>query len=90
MHFLLAAGGTAGHINPALAAAQRLLHSHPDCKISYIGNRAGMEARLVPQAKASRRFNTGNLYFLAARASAIIPPITAPCMDSPPCLIFKI
>ena len=50
MHILLAAGGTAGHINPALAAAQRLLHSHPDCKISYIGNRAGMEARLVPQA----------------------------------------
>ena len=50
MHILLAAGGTAGHINPALAAAQRLLQSHPDCKISYIGYRPDMDARLVLQA----------------------------------------
>ena len=34
MHILLAAGGTAGHINPALAGAQRLLDSPPPCKIS--------------------------------------------------------
>lgn len=47
MHILFAGGGTAGHINPALAVAQFLKAKHPDAKISYIGKKGGMEERLV-------------------------------------------
>lgn len=47
MHILFAGGGTAGHINPALAVAQYVVKKHPDAKISYIGKKGGMEERLV-------------------------------------------
>ena len=47
MHILFAGGGTAGHINPALAVAGYIVKKHPDAKISYIGKKGGMEERLV-------------------------------------------
>ncbi len=50
MHILFAGGGTAGHINPALAVAQYVKKMHPDAKISYIGKNGGMEERLVKNA----------------------------------------
>ena len=43
-------GGTAGHINPALAAAGYLRSKQPDAEILYVGNKGGMEERLVPAA----------------------------------------
>ncbi len=50
MHIILAGGGTAGHINPALAIATEIQARHPDAKILYVGTKNGMESRLVPQA----------------------------------------
>lgn len=50
MHILFAGGGTAGHINPALATADYIKSKHPDAKISYIGTAHKLEATLVPQA----------------------------------------
>lgn len=50
MHILFAGGGTAGHINPALAIAGYYKEKHPDAKISYIGTAAKLEAKLVPAA----------------------------------------
>lgn len=50
MHILFAGGGTAGHINPAIAVAGCLKQVDPDCKISFIGTKKGMESRLVPLA----------------------------------------
>lgn len=50
MHILFAGGGTAGHINPAIAVAGYLRQVDPDCKISFIGTARGMESRLVPMA----------------------------------------
>ena len=50
MHILFAGGGTAGHVNPALAIAGYIKEHHPDAKISYIGTKKGIEARLVPDA----------------------------------------
>lgn len=50
MKILLAAGGTGGHINPALAIAQDLRRRHPDWEIAFAGNPDGMEGKLVPQA----------------------------------------
>ena len=50
MKVLFAGGGTAGHINPALAIAGYLREKEPDAKILYIGAKGGMEERLVPAA----------------------------------------
>ena len=50
MKVLFTGGGTAGHINPALAAAGYLRQKEPDAQILHVGNKGGMEERLVPQA----------------------------------------
>ena len=50
MKVLFAGGGTAGHINPALAIASYVKECEPDAEILYIGAKGGMEERLVPQA----------------------------------------
>jgi UDP-N-acetylglucosamine--N-acetylmuramyl-(pentapeptide) pyrophosphoryl-undecaprenol N-acetylglucosamine transferase len=50
MKVLFAGGGTAGHINPALAVAGYLRENEPDTQILYIGAKGGMEERLVPSA----------------------------------------
>lgn len=50
MRVIFAGGGTAGHINPALAIAGYLKEKQPDAEILYVGNKGGMEERLVPQA----------------------------------------
>lgn len=50
MKVLFTGGGTAGHINPALAAASYLKMKQPDAEILFVGNKGGMEERLVPPA----------------------------------------
>ncbi|MDR1465257.1 MAG: undecaprenyldiphospho-muramoylpentapeptide beta-N-acetylglucosaminyltransferase [Oscillospiraceae bacterium] len=47
---LFAAGGTAGHINPALAVAGLIHRLHPETQILFVGTADHMEARLVPEA----------------------------------------
>ena len=49
MKILFATGGTAGHINPALAIAGRLRELMPDCEILFIGAEGKMEMELVPR-----------------------------------------
>lgn len=49
MHILFAGGGTAGHINPALAVAGHIREKHPDAHISYIGTPDKLESKLVPE-----------------------------------------
>lgn len=50
MKIVFAAGGTAGHINPALAIADKLKSVFPDAEILFIGTPKGLEARLVKKA----------------------------------------
>lgn len=50
MKVLFTGGGTAGHINPALAAAGYLRQKEPETEILYVGNKGGMEERLVAKA----------------------------------------
>ena len=50
MKFLFATGGTAGHINPALAVASYIRDNYKDAEIMFIGTADHMESRLVPNA----------------------------------------
>ncbi len=51
MNIVISGGGTAGHINPALALAEELLERGHD--VFYAGTPDGVEARLVKQAGLS-------------------------------------
>ncbi len=50
MKILFAAGGTGGHINPALAVAGEIRERYPDAEILFVGTKDKMEAKLVPNA----------------------------------------
>lgn len=49
MRILFAAGGTGGHINPAIAIAKKFRQHNPDCEILFVGTKHGLEGRLVPR-----------------------------------------
>lgn len=50
MRVLLAGGGTAGHINPALSIASFIRQRHPEAEIAFAGTNYGLEKTLVPKA----------------------------------------
>ena len=55
---LFAGGGTAGHVEPALAVARQWKLDHPESDISFLGTSEGLEARLVPAAGFTLHFIT--------------------------------
>lgn len=50
LRLLFAAGGTGGHIFPALAVADCCRRLHPDTKIEFVGTRGRLEEKVVPRA----------------------------------------
>ena len=46
---VLAGGGTAGHVEPAMAVADALIALDPDVRITALGTQRGLETRLVPE-----------------------------------------
>lgn len=50
MNLIFTCGGTAGHINPAIAVANMMKERYPDSNILFIGAVGHMEEKLVPQA----------------------------------------
>jgi UDP-N-acetylglucosamine--N-acetylmuramyl-(pentapeptide) pyrophosphoryl-undecaprenol N-acetylglucosamine transferase len=63
MSVVLAGGGTAGHIEPALALADALRRAEPELPVTCIGTERGLETRLVP---------------LRGYELALIPPVPMP------------
>ena len=49
MSVVLAGGGTAGHVEPALAVADALSALDPGIRITALGTERGLETRLVPE-----------------------------------------
>ncbi|MEO0015632.1 MAG: hypothetical protein RL589_113 [Actinomycetota bacterium] len=47
---VLAGGGTAGHVEPALAVARQWMKSHPTDTCIFLGTKSGLENSLVPPA----------------------------------------
>lgn len=50
MRVIIAAAGTAGHINPGLAIANKIKKEEKDSEIIFIGTTRGLENDLVPRA----------------------------------------
>ncbi len=50
MRVIMAAAGTGGHINPAIAIANKIKEEEPDSEILFIGTFRGLENDLVPRA----------------------------------------
>jgi UDP-N-acetylglucosamine--N-acetylmuramyl-(pentapeptide) pyrophosphoryl-undecaprenol N-acetylglucosamine transferase len=68
MHVVLAGGGTAGHIEPALALADALRRRDPAVAVTALGTARGLESRLVP----ARGYDL-----------ALVPPVPVPRRPSP-------
>jgi UDP-N-acetylglucosamine--N-acetylmuramyl-(pentapeptide) pyrophosphoryl-undecaprenol N-acetylglucosamine transferase len=68
VHVVLAGGGTAGHIEPALATADALRRWDPEVGITLLGTQRGLETRLVPERGYELVF---------------IPPVPLPRRPSP-------
>src|SRR5437660_465052 len=50
MRVLIAAGGTGGHIYPAIAVAKEIMRRDAKSVVRFVGTTRGLEIRLVPQA----------------------------------------
>lgn len=50
MKVIIAAAGTAGHINPGLAIANKIKENNQDAEIIFIGTNRGLENDLVPRS----------------------------------------
>ena len=50
MRALFAAGGTGGHIYPAIAVAKEVVRRHAGAGVRFVGTSRGLETKLVPQA----------------------------------------
>lgn len=48
MRILIAAGGTGGHVYPALAVAASLRERHPEAEFRWLGGHRGIEQQIVP------------------------------------------
>lgn len=56
MNIVIAAGGTAGHINPGISIANIIKKNYPNAKITFIGTEYGLEGKLVPKAGYDIKF----------------------------------
>lgn len=67
MRVIIAAAGTAGHINPGLAIANKIKEEEKDSEIIFLGTTRGLENDLVP--KAGYKLKTIDAYGLSKEIS---------------------
>ena len=67
MRVIIAAAGTAGHINPGLAIANKIKQEEKNSEIVFIGTTRGLENDLVP--RAGYMLKTINAYGLSKKLS---------------------
>jgi len=83
---IIAGGGTAGHVLPAIAIGRALVErGHPADTIHFVGSRRGIEGRLVPEAGfavtllpgrgLARRLTVDNVGAAAGLAAAVLRAI---------------
>lgn len=80
MNIILSGGGTAGHVNPALAIAEEIYHQDKSSKILFIGRCGGKENLLITKAGfklktidiegLKRKITTDNLRVLSKATKA--------------------
>ncbi|MBA2756661.1 MAG: glycosyltransferase [Candidatus Limnocylindrales bacterium] len=76
MRLLIAAGGTGGHIYPALAVARSLRAQRDGAELSWLGGHRGLEAGLVPAAGIPlRRLVLRSLRSVEADVHAVLDPV---------------
>ncbi len=67
MRVIIAAAGTAGHINPGISIANKIKENYSDAEIIFIGTTRGIENDLVP--KAGYKLKTIDAYGLSKKIS---------------------
>jgi UDP-N-acetylglucosamine--N-acetylmuramyl-(pentapeptide) pyrophosphoryl-undecaprenol N-acetylglucosamine transferase len=76
MRLLIAAGGTGGHIYPALAVARSLRARQDDAELRWLGGHRGLEASIVPSAGIPfRRLALRSLRSVDADAHVVLDPL---------------
>jgi UDP-N-acetylglucosamine--N-acetylmuramyl-(pentapeptide) pyrophosphoryl-undecaprenol N-acetylglucosamine transferase len=76
LRIVIAAGGTGGHIYPALAVLAQLRGRLPELELRWIGGRRGLEADIVPAAGLSLdRLWLRSLRTVDASANTILDPL---------------
>jgi len=79
MKIIFAGGGTAGHVEPALAIARHWRDRHPNDVIEFIGTAKGLENQLVPAAN----------FKLNQIPKVVMPRKISPSLISAPFAFFK-
>ncbi len=49
MNIIIAGGGTGGHLFPGIAIAREFIRKDPECRITFIGTKKGIEYRILPK-----------------------------------------
>jgi UDP-N-acetylglucosamine--N-acetylmuramyl-(pentapeptide) pyrophosphoryl-undecaprenol N-acetylglucosamine transferase len=75
---LITGGGTGGHVYPALAVADELVHrGHARASVRFVGSRRGIEATAVPDAGYRIELLPGRGLRRSARPSALLANVCA-------------
>ncbi len=80
--FLFAAGGTGGHLFPAIAVAEKIKQMKPESEILFVGTKTKLEAEIVPKegfdfktvwiSGFSRKINFSNILFPLKLAVSLV------------------
>ena len=77
MRVLMTGGGTAGHINPALAIAADIRRRMPDAEFLFVGATGRMETELVPRAGYALKTVTVEGFKRQLTPKALVHNVTA-------------